>query len=301
MKNSSSWLSPSEHQAGFWTGIAPLLHPTMLEPAKEDCLALGIRDCPAHTGASVFPPTPKVAFPASITTPPGAPGGTKGSGSALFRALHRGSFEQVQAVLASEPDATVFPLEPHSEPALCCSVRLGCSDKIVQLLLQHSACVDIGDKRGQTPLMLLSAMNTNQSPFFFGFAASGSQRQWSLRVAKLLMDADPIFFERNVHSVMDLAAQAGNTHLLQLYRGDLDAAAPNEEADCSLPSFQEFLVNWESAFQLSLTAVEISSARIVGGSRFSCADVSDQSMSFRGPHDEMVGAEVPSKENGSAL
>jgi len=112
---------------------------------------------------------------------------------------------------------------------------MGCSEQIVRLLLQHAARVDAVNADGQTPLMLLSLQPSSFLPSFFDFAedASRRKRQWSLDVAKLLIDAeaDPISSDRNSLSCVQLASQARNTHLVRLYRGEHDADANNEMQD----------------------------------------------------------------------
>eukprot|EP00930_Biecheleria_cincta_P015578 TRINITY_DN12945_c0_g2_i1.p1 TRINITY_DN12945_c0_g2~~TRINITY_DN12945_c0_g2_i1.p1 ORF type:complete len:288 (+),score=58.00 TRINITY_DN12945_c0_g2_i1:43-864(+) len=181
------------------------------------------------------PTTPQVRTSPSITTPPGTP--CRGSDSTpLLGALHRGSLKDVKSALEQEPDAAFFPFpECRFEPALCCSVRFGCSEQIVQLLLQHAARVDAEDAGGRTPLMLLSLQPSNFMPCCFDLEedAGCSKRQWSLNVAKLLIEAeaDPLSSDCGVPSCVQLAAQAQNSHLVRLYRGetDVDAHADNGE------------------------------------------------------------------------
>lgn len=221
----------------------------VLSPSTPDVWspAVSAWACLAMPGHDVSPSTPNVRTSPNVTTPPGAPGRGETFVAPLFRALRHGSFKDVQSALEWEPDAAFLPMY-NAEPPLCCSVRLGCSEKIVQLLLQHGARVDIGDGRGQTPLMLLSSVPSNLPPAFWDFAsdAGNGKRQWSLNVAKLLMDAgvDSMFSHRNLLSCMDLASQAGNTHLVRLYRGESDAAAQDNEHELLGVAAMSHMLPW---------------------------------------------------------
>lgn len=197
-------------------------------------LAVGAQQCSTMPGESAHLSTPKANQCTSTTTPPRAPNPFGPFEDPLFRALRRRSFKDVLSVLESEPDAASLPIfERNAEPPLCCGVRLGCSEQIVQFLLRHGARVDAEDVQGQTPLMLLSSMPSNFSPSFFDFTpeACNSRRQWSLSVAKLLMDAeaDSMSSRRNLLSCVDLASRSGNTHLVRLFRGESDVAAQGNE------------------------------------------------------------------------
>eukprot|EP00930_Biecheleria_cincta_P015577 TRINITY_DN12945_c0_g1_i1.p1 TRINITY_DN12945_c0_g1~~TRINITY_DN12945_c0_g1_i1.p1 ORF type:complete len:256 (+),score=45.71 TRINITY_DN12945_c0_g1_i1:36-803(+) len=181
------------------------------------------------------PTSPQIQVSSSITTPPGALGCNRGP-SPLFRALRHGSLKEVKSALEHDPDAAIFPfLEGRFEVPLCYSVKFGRSEEIVQLLLQHAASVDAENADGKTPLMLLSSQPSNFPPSFFGLQEDSgcSKRQWSLNVAKLLIDAaaDPMSSDRGMPSCIRLASQAGNSHLVRLYRGetDVDAHADNGE------------------------------------------------------------------------
>eukprot|EP00930_Biecheleria_cincta_P062316 TRINITY_DN477_c0_g1_i1.p1 TRINITY_DN477_c0_g1~~TRINITY_DN477_c0_g1_i1.p1 ORF type:complete len:333 (+),score=58.16 TRINITY_DN477_c0_g1_i1:190-1188(+) len=211
--------------------------------------SVGAQDCSAMTGHGGSLSTSEVGAWANVTTPPGAPSRGKPFVAALFRALRHGSFEDVQTALEFEPDAAFLPMfECNTEPPLCYSVRLGCSEKIIQLLLQHGACVDVEDGRGQTPLMLLSSMPSNLPPAVFEFTsdAGNSRRLWSLSVAKLLMDAeaDSMSSHRHLLSCIDLASQAGNTHLVRLYRGQFGVAAQDNEEELLVMSAMSHMLPW---------------------------------------------------------
>lgn len=214
---------------------------------------------PRHSVQGSLPPTLKMASTpmahgSSIrTTPPGAPGASYSSeGSYLLRALRRSSLEEVKAALAHEPDAAICPIMESFEPPLCCAVQLGCSEHIVQLLLQHGAMVDAENAEGRTPLMLLSMVPSfgfamphmaqdfaKMAPSLFEFAEDEGSRkqQWSLKVAKLLIDAgaDPRSSEGcNLPSAVQLASQAGNSHLVRFYSGECDPDAPAADVDADL-------------------------------------------------------------------
>eukprot|EP00930_Biecheleria_cincta_P026241 TRINITY_DN1851_c0_g1_i1.p1 TRINITY_DN1851_c0_g1~~TRINITY_DN1851_c0_g1_i1.p1 ORF type:complete len:250 (-),score=43.53 TRINITY_DN1851_c0_g1_i1:87-836(-) len=175
--------------------------------------------------------TPGVQASSNTTTPPGAPGCSSSESSALLRGLRRDSLKEVKAALEYEPDAAVYPiLEARFEPPLCCAVRLGCSEHIVQLLLQHGAIVDVEDADRYTPLMLLSMQPSFLMPSFFDFAdeEGHARQQWSLNVAKLLIDAgaDPLSSAGcGFPSAVQLAEQLGNSHLVRFYSGEPNADA----------------------------------------------------------------------------
>eukprot|EP00930_Biecheleria_cincta_P062317 TRINITY_DN477_c0_g1_i2.p1 TRINITY_DN477_c0_g1~~TRINITY_DN477_c0_g1_i2.p1 ORF type:complete len:333 (+),score=49.77 TRINITY_DN477_c0_g1_i2:226-1224(+) len=211
--------------------------------------SVGAQDCSAMTGHGGSLSTSEVGAWANVTTPPGAPSRGKPFVAALFRALRRGSFKDVQSALEGEPDAAILPMfECNAETPLCCSVWLGCSEQIVQLLLQHGARVDVEDARGQTPLMLLSSMRSNCPPAFWESAsgAGNSKRQWSLSVAKLLMDAeaDSISSHHNLLACVDLASKAGNTHLVRLYRGESDVVVQDSGEEVSGMSAMSHMLPW---------------------------------------------------------
>eukprot|EP00930_Biecheleria_cincta_P062319 TRINITY_DN477_c0_g2_i2.p1 TRINITY_DN477_c0_g2~~TRINITY_DN477_c0_g2_i2.p1 ORF type:complete len:382 (+),score=67.44 TRINITY_DN477_c0_g2_i2:70-1215(+) len=224
-----------------YTGALPPLTQDVWSPA------VCARVCLAMPGESAPPSTPNVSSWTNVTTPPGAPNQGEAFVNPLVRALLHDSLKEVQLTLESEPDAAFLPIfECNAEPPLCCSVRMGCSEQVVQLLLQHGARVDVEDRHGQTPLMLLSSTPSNYPPAFFDFAsdAGNSGRQRSLNIAKILMDAevDSASLHRNLLSCVDLASQAGNSHLVRLYRGESHVAAQESDQELQgMPAMSDLL------------------------------------------------------------
>eukprot|EP00930_Biecheleria_cincta_P062320 TRINITY_DN477_c0_g2_i3.p1 TRINITY_DN477_c0_g2~~TRINITY_DN477_c0_g2_i3.p1 ORF type:complete len:383 (+),score=62.05 TRINITY_DN477_c0_g2_i3:79-1227(+) len=224
-----------------YTGALPPFTPDVWSSA------VGAQVWLAMPGESTPPSTPNVSSWTNVTTPPGAPNQGEAFVNPLFRALLHGSLKDVQSALESEPDAAFLPIfECNAEPPLCCSVRMGCSEQVVQLLLQHGARVDVEDRHGQTPLMLLSSTPSNYPPAFFDFAsdAGNSGRQRSLNIAKILMDAeaDSASLHRHLLSCVDLAYQAGNSHLVRLYRGESHVAAQESDREfLGMPAMSDML------------------------------------------------------------
>lgn len=235
--------------AASWGQIKPFTG--ALSPFTPDVRSptVGARDCLAMHGHYVSLSTPNVRTRANVTTPPSAPGRGEAFATPLVRALCHGSFKDVESALETEPDAAFLPiLECNAEPPLCYSVRLGCSERIVQLLLQHGAYANAEDGCGLTPLMLLSSMPSNLPPPFWDFDSDNGngKRQWSLNVAKLLMDAEvySMSSHRNLLSCLDLASQAGNTHLVRLFRGESDVAAQDNGHELLGVSAMSHMLPW---------------------------------------------------------
>lgn len=88
----------------------------------------------------------------------------RGGGPPMRKALLADSVEQVEAVLACDPDAAWEPFWDHSvEPPLCLAARLLCDPAIMELLLEHGASVHAVNVNGLSPPELLPSATKVQS------------------------------------------------------------------------------------------------------------------------------------------
>jgi len=136
----------------------------------------------------------------------------------------------VKQVLEADPSAAQEPFWEHDcEPPLCYAARLGCSLPIFALILDHGADVGAVDRRGRTPLAILSTepcvVDALPDMFMLGActlnpinAVQIARRQNTLDVTKLLMEAgaDIEHVDLSNSRPMDHALRAHNQPLLQI-------------------------------------------------------------------------------------
>ncbi|CAK0795444.1 unnamed protein product, partial [Prorocentrum cordatum] len=83
----------------------------------------------------------------------------------LLRGLLHNSADEVAEVLGRDAQAaTDMYLDGGSEPPLCAAVRLGCDERVFEVLLGHGLDVNATDARGRSPLALLGAESAPQLP-----------------------------------------------------------------------------------------------------------------------------------------
>jgi len=147
-----------------------------------------------------------------------------------MKALARHSVEEVQQVLDVDSSAAQELFwDHHCEPPLCCAARLACSPQIFKLLLQHGADVGAVNRRGLTPLGILSSepfvVQPQASVFTIGSCTidpmdtvPGARQQNNLDVARLLVEAraDTKHVDLSGSSPMDAAVRANNQAMLQV-------------------------------------------------------------------------------------
>lgn len=146
------------------------------------------------------PSTPLAKIRLSNTTPPPL---LKAPMCPLFTALQSGSAARVQEAL-QEPFAAQYPFFASKYgPALCCALRFGCSEDIIDLLLQHGADIHAKDARGLSSLDLLRCASPKTALTCLGISDSAKfqrvQQRYRIGVAKLLVgagaDPDAIGFD----------------------------------------------------------------------------------------------------------
>lgn len=167
------------------------------------------------------------------SSPPSAPHMVKMP--PLMKAIHGiGGQPRIDAILEaleSDPEAARLPFFDHSvEPPLCCAVRLGCNDDVLQLLLDYGADVHADNVHGQGPLALLCKIYAHTPSIAYGhWLAEPSQYSWRIQdhknhllaVAAVLLHAgaDPMdFIETEVgrKTCLEHACSIDNDDLLQL-------------------------------------------------------------------------------------
>jgi len=176
-------------------------------------------------------------------SPPPAPREAPIPKPSLLHALCHNSLAEVLVILAQCPEAAGMPFaDHHSEPPLCSAIRLKCGIEIVETLLNHMADFHAINIHNHTPLEVLSSIPDPASdperielqsllhPCFFAaphlgfseFLAGCTHKEWSLKVATLLMGrgADPLSNGNgNLVSCIDLARSNRNAHLVELFLG----------------------------------------------------------------------------------
>lgn len=160
-------------------------------------------------------------------TPPLAP--RRRSLPPLMKALAQNSLDKVQQVLEEAPSAAPQLFWEHDcEPPICCAARFGCNPAIFTLLLQHGADVDAVDRRGRTPLGIVSSepclvqplpdMFTIGAYIVYPMDTVQVARQQNLDVARLLMGAlaDMEHVDLSGSRPSDHALRVHNQPLLQV-------------------------------------------------------------------------------------
>jgi len=160
-------------------------------------------------------------------TPPPAP--RRRSLPPLMRALQLNSMDNVQQVLDAASSAAQQPFWEHDcEPPLCCAARFACSPAIFMLLLQHGADVGAVDRRGRTPLGIISSeprpvqpppdMFTGGTDIVDHMDFFQVAKQQSLDIARLLIGASADMGHADLagSTPLDHALRAQNQPLLQV-------------------------------------------------------------------------------------
>jgi len=103
----------------------------------------------------------------------------------LMKALLERDSEKVRVALEEDPEAAKLPFfEHHIEPPLCCAVRAGCNSKILGVLLDHEADVNMTDVHGRSPLALLCSLASRANRI-------ATAQQW-MSPAATIMSVDEI-------------------------------------------------------------------------------------------------------------
>lgn len=139
--------------------------------------------------APMSPPQSPKQGPRHIATP-GAP---KKERPELMRVLQlaiRGqedNLDKVRALLALDPDAAVLPFFDYNmEPPLCCAARCECSAEVIELLIEHGACVEDLDFKGESPLDVLRSCRAFLGN---GVDAAEAGQNFACPVEKALLEA----------------------------------------------------------------------------------------------------------------
>jgi len=162
------------------------------------------------------PSTPCNRRPASGAPPPLTVQRT----TPLLRALSEDSFDNVRAALREDPEALGnFFFDCAFEPALCFSVRIGNSPKIVSLLLRHQADVTATDLHGRTALTAVCGVVRPRMDDDVlapdGIVTAFDRRCFTL--VRLLVDAGANLasLDAQGRSLVQVARGAGNLRLSQ--------------------------------------------------------------------------------------
>jgi len=120
-------------------------------------LGLGEGLLPYRMTLDSLPRTPRART--GPVTPPRSP--RKTALPQMMEALYMDSLATVEAVLREEPDSAWEPFWDYDqETPLCFAARQLCNVKILDLLLQRGAKVDVGNRDGRTALDLAKAAKT---------------------------------------------------------------------------------------------------------------------------------------------
>ncbi|CAK0863356.1 unnamed protein product [Prorocentrum cordatum] len=196
---------------------------------------------PDRSWSEMMPPGAQTAWetppctPRCRRVPSVSPPARRASKGPLLSGLERNCWRRVRSALEADPEAARLPLmEPRVEWPLCAAIRLGCSEDIVQLLVQNGARVEVTNEQGQSPLQCLSSGLANEVlgalPADFAPGTDDwaervreSAAQGELRVAMALMSAGADPEARHGDrggeqcSSLELAQRAGKDHLVRLY------------------------------------------------------------------------------------
>lgn len=162
----------------------------------------------------------------------------------LLRGLHANSIERVRDALDRDPGAVHEPLfDSGMEPPLCAAVRLGCSERILSLLLDRGADVHWADVWGREPLHILSMSQQSwmwpsragvQAPSLPAPDEDGGLAAWvrlyETGVANVLLQAgasptSPQVRGGAASSSLGIAESTGKSHLVDVFRDRVAHAA----------------------------------------------------------------------------
>jgi len=97
------------------------------------------------------------------------------------------NLDKVRALLALDPDAAVLPFFDYNmEPPLCCAARCECSAEVIELLIEHGACVEDLDFKGESPLDVLRSCRAFLGN---GVDAAEAGQNFACPVEKALLEA----------------------------------------------------------------------------------------------------------------
>lgn len=119
-----------------------------------------------------------------------------------------------------------MPLLEHAmDPPLCVALRLGCSEEIVSLLLEHGAATCWADSQGLEPLHLLTIGRPPCHALDADVWATlrELEKGYEIRVAAMLLESGASALSRKVMggadtSSLQIAERVGKTHLVSLFR-----------------------------------------------------------------------------------
>jgi len=193
------------------------------------------------------PPTSPLAgmrqFDSRLEEPPALR--TRAVSSALRKAVHSGSVQQVQAVLELDPDAI---LETADQPI--CQLVQNC--EVLRLLLRHGAQVDEKDRRtGHTALSLLCAGQSAPMSLPFDFLCwppclvdSNFEDCFALGAAPFEDFGKSKQGEQDGAELLEVAAVLLNAGAST---EATSRGAPAELAQNRLPKLAEFVLNFQAA------------------------------------------------------
>jgi hypothetical protein len=134
----------------------------------------------------------------------------------------------VAEILGKDAQAAMdMYLDSGFEPPLCAAARLGCEERVFEILLDHGLDVNATDTRGRAPLAILSSESA--PPLFHGCpqVGAGTLAQWlerrEVRIAAALLqagaDAKVPLSSNTAKTCIEGALDAGKRHLYEFYEG----------------------------------------------------------------------------------